>query len=144
MNDDIQAIKNLIFFYAESFDAGNFDGAVSLFAQATVTVAGSDFEVRGPSVRSLLTDMVRLYAGIPSTKHIVANVIVEIDPDGLSATARSYYTALQGLSDFPLQPILAGRWHDRFAKIDGQWRFVDRLIYSDLVGDISRHLKGAQ
>jgi hypothetical protein len=140
MNDDLQAINNLIFSYVELFDLGDFDGAVGLFAQATVTVAGSDFEFRGPSVRSLLTDMVQLYEGIPSTKHIVANVIVEMDPDGVTASARSYYLALQARPDFPLQPILAGRWHDTLEKADGRWRFATRVIHNDLMGDISRHL----
>jgi 3-phenylpropionate/cinnamic acid dioxygenase small subunit len=140
MNDDIQAINNLVFSYAELFDAGDFDGAVALFAHAMVTVAGSDFEARGPLVRSLLTDMVQLYEGVPSTKHIVANVIVEIEPDGLNASARSYYVALQARPNFPLQPILAGRWHDTLEKADGRWRFVTRVIHSDLMGDISNHL----
>jgi SnoaL-like domain len=75
-------------------------------------------------------------------KHVTTNLIVETDPDGLAASARLYYFALQGLPDLPLQPILAGRWHDRFEKVDGHWRFVERLIYTDLAGDISRHLKG--
>jgi 3-phenylpropionate/cinnamic acid dioxygenase small subunit len=140
MSNDVQAISNLVFSYAEFFDAGDFDSAVRLFARATVSVAGSDFQLRGPAVRSLLTDMVQLYDGVPSTKHIVANVIVEIEPDGISASARSYYVALQARPNLPLQPILAGRWHDKLEKVDGQWRFVDRVIYSDLMGDISHHL----
>jgi len=144
MNDDIQAIINLVYSYAELFDAGDFDGAVALFAHATVTVAGSDFEARGPRVRTLLTDMVQLYNGVPSTKHIVTNLIVEIEPDGLNATARSYYVALQARPNFPLQPILAGRWHDKLAKVDGRWRLVDRVIYSDLMGDISHHITGSE
>ena len=144
MNDDIQAITNLVFSYAELFDMGDFDRAVELFAHAAVTVAGSDFNACGASVRSLLTGMVQLYEGVPSTKHIVANVIVEIDPDGLNASARSYYVALQARPKFPLQPILAGRWHDKLEKADGHWRFVNRVIYSDLMGDISNHLVGNQ
>jgi hypothetical protein len=144
VNDDAQAINNLVFSYAELLDGGDFDSAVGLFAHATVSVAGSDFQVRGPAVRSLLTDLVQLHDGIPSTKHIVTNVIVEIAPDGFSASARSYYVALQARPDLPLQPILAGRWHDKLEKLDGRWRFVDRVIYSDLVGDISHHIMGSQ
>jgi SnoaL-like domain len=113
MNDDVQAINNLVFSYAELFDLDDFDSAVGLFAHAAVSVAGCYFQARGPAVRSLLTDMVQLHDGVPSTKHIVANVIVEIEPDGFSASARSYYVALQAHPDLPLQPILAGRWHDK-------------------------------
>jgi 3-phenylpropionate/cinnamic acid dioxygenase small subunit len=138
--NDIQAINNLVYSYAELFDTGDFDSAVGLFTHAMVTVAGSDLELRGPSVRSLLTDMVRLYDGIPSTKHMVTNVIVEIEPGGLKAAARSYYVALQARPGFALQPILAGRWHDTLEKADGAWRFVTRVIHADLMGEIGNHL----
>jgi hypothetical protein len=40
----------------------------------------------------------------------------------------------------PLQPIVAGRYLDRFARVDGAWRFAERRILVDLVGDLSRHL----
>jgi SnoaL-like domain len=141
MNDDVRAINNLVFSYAELFDLGDFDSAIGLFEHAAVSVAGWDFQARGPAVRSLLTETVRLHDGVPSTKHIVANVIVEIEPDGLSASARSYYVALQARPDLPLQPILAGRWHDKLEKVDGRWRFVDRVIHGDLMGDISHHIR---
>jgi hypothetical protein len=140
VNDDVQAINNLVFSYAELFDVGDFDSAVRLFAHATVSVAGSDYQARGPAARSLLTDLVQLHDGVPRTKHIVANVIVEIEPDGLSASTRSYYVALQAIPNLPLQPILAGRWHDKLEKVNGRWRFVDRVIYCDLMGDISHHI----
>jgi hypothetical protein len=55
--------------------------------------------------------------------------------------ARSYFTVFQALPDFPLQPIIAGRYHDAFERVDGTWRFADRLILSDLIGDLSRHLR---
>ena len=41
----------------------------------------------------------------------------------------------------PLQPIIAGRYHDRFTRIDGTWRFTHRdYSLSDLFGDLTRHL----
>jgi len=42
----------------------------------------------------------------------------------------------------PLQAILCGRYHDAFERVGGAWRFADRLILPDLVGDLSRHLSG--
>jgi len=56
------------------------------------------------------------------------------------ATARSYYTVFQRLDDFPLQPIIAGRYHDSFRRIEGRWWFDTRVMIVDLVGDLSRHL----
>ncbi|MFI9306928.1 nuclear transport factor 2 family protein [Streptomyces triculaminicus] len=48
---------------------------------------------------------------------------------------------LQALPDLPPQPIAGGRYHDRFERHDGQWRFVERRVRINLVGDVSRHLR---
>src|SRR2546425_8621375 len=85
-------------------------------------------------------DVVLLYDGSPCTRHVVTNLVVELDgPD--RAAARSCFTVFQARPDFPLQPILCGRYHDAFARVDGSWRFADRLILPDLIGDLSRHLR---
>jgi hypothetical protein len=41
-----------------------------------------------------------------------------------------------------VQPILAGRYDDRFARADGEWRFVERIIRPDLAGDLTGHMRG--
>jgi hypothetical protein len=48
---------------------------------------------------------------------------------------------LQALPDLALQPIVSGRYYDRFERHEGQWRFVERRVQTDLVGDVSRHLR---
>lgn len=145
MTDDIQSIKNLVYSYAEFLDLGDFRSMAELFAHATVGMPGSEHRFDGAdAVRQLIEQTVQLYDGTPRTKHVVTNLIVDVDPNGLAAVARSYYTALQAHPQLPLQPILAGRWHDSFEKIDGRWRFSKRLIHNDLVGDVSCHLKGAR
>src|SRR5262249_28457768 len=80
----------------------------------------------------------------PSTKHLVTNLIVEIDDDRRAATARSYYTALQARPSLPLQPILSGRFHDRLERDGKSWHIVERVIYCDLVGDVRFHITGLQ
>src|SRR5262249_39259645 len=111
--------------------------------KATVRIDGSPVELRGAEAfKEFIVQGVQFYDGIPSTKHVVTNLIVEIDSARRTATARSYYTALQGRPDFPLQPILAGRFHDRFVRDGDGWHIVERVIYNDLVGDLRFHLKG--
>ena len=85
-------------------------------------------------------DAVILYDGSPCTRHVVTNVVIELRGAD-RAEARSYFTVFQALPDFPLQPIIAGRYHDAFERVDGVWRFADRLILSDLIGHLSRHLR---
>jgi 3-phenylpropionate/cinnamic acid dioxygenase small subunit len=147
MNDAgaAQAITALIARYAELVDEGAFAAVGELFAHATFrAVVGPETHVRrgAEEVREQFETMVRTYDGIPATKHVTTNTIVEIDDGGATASARSYFSVLQARPDFPLQVVIAGRYHDAFACVDGTWRFIDRLVYSDLAGDLSRHLRG--
>jgi 3-phenylpropionate/cinnamic acid dioxygenase small subunit len=138
--DDLEAIRGLIHRYAELIDLGRLDDLAELFAHATWRSSIRDDVLRGTEQVRHAYDGVVLYDGIPSTKHVISNVSVEIDDGGSTATARSYFTVLQGGPDLPMQPIIAGRYHDRFKRIDGGWRFADREILPDLIGDLSRHL----
>jgi hypothetical protein len=142
MSDDWHAIETLIMTYAERVDLGDFAGVADLFDGATYRSAlGDDVMVQDgrDAVLSTFETLVRRYPdGTPRTKHVTTNVMVELDGD--TATARSYYTVMQQTEVLPLQPIICGRYHDAFAKRGGAWRFTDRLIFSDLIGDLSQHL----
>ena len=82
-------------------------------------------------------------SGRRSTKHITTNVFVEVDEDADTAIARSYWVLLVSTSpDEPIRPILAGRYHDRFARVDGAWRFAERAYLVDLTGSESGALLG--
>ena len=77
MTDDVQAIKNLVYTYAELLDTGDLDGIGAMFERAGVRMSESDYEIRGSdAMRSLIADTVQLYDGIPRTKHVITNVIV--------------------------------------------------------------------
>ena len=137
---DTEAITALVMVYAERLDAGDLDGVAALFAHATWRSPERSQPLRGTAAVRRVYDGVLLYDGRPRTRHVVTNVVVELDGAD-RATARSTFTVLQALPDFPLQPILCGRYHDAFERVDGVWRFADRLIAPDLVGDLSRHFR---
>ncbi|WP_037864135.1 nuclear transport factor 2 family protein [Streptomyces sp. NRRL S-340] len=138
---DVQAVTNLIARYAELVDTGDFAGVGELFADAEFT--GSGAPVRGrEAVEKMLRDSVILYEdGTPRTHHATTNIAVEIDEETGTATARAYVTVFQSLPGLPLQPVAAGRYNDRFARRDGEWRFTERRVRIHLVGDVSRHLR---
>ena len=73
---------------------------------------------------------------------MTTNLVLEIDEDEDRAAARSYWTVFQAVEGLPLQPILAGRYHDRFVRHDGIWAFAERRYLVDLVGDVSHHMIG--
>src|ERR1700752_619794 len=130
--DSRTEIERLIFLYAERIDAGDFEGVADLLADAVVKASGGVVADGRAAVLRMYEASTRRYEdGTPHTKHVTTNVIVGIDASG-AATARSYFTALQSLPDFPLQVIIAGRHHDRFALKAGEWRFTERDILIDL------------
>jgi 3-phenylpropionate/cinnamic acid dioxygenase small subunit len=138
-----RAIENLIATYAELVDDGDFAGLGNLLADATFTGGGAS--VSGPeSIEKMFHDTLIVYDdGTPRTRHITTNVVIEVDEQAGTAVSRAYFTALQALPDLPLQPIASGRYRDRFERRDGQWRFVERQVRVDLVGDMSHHLRNA-
>lgn len=142
MGTDSEAVEKLVFAYAERLDAGDFAGVARLFAHATFSSDRRGEVRRGEAaVLRVYRDTVALYDGSPCTKHVTTNLVVEIGEDASSAAARSYFTVFQARPELPLQAIIAGRYHDRFEKVGGAWRFADRLILVDLVGDLRFHLK---
>ena len=140
--DDVQAIKNIVLSYVELLDLGDLDGLSSLFARATVHTQGGAPISGAAAFKEFIQSSVQFYDGIPATKHVVSNVIVEIDEERHAATARSYYTAFQARPELALQPILAGRFHDRLERDQDSWYIVERVIYADLMGDLRYHIKG--
>jgi len=137
--DDRAAIAALITDYAERIDTGDLTGLAALFADATYRSAQGGLYRGADAVREVLERLVILYDGVPRTKHVTTNLVIELAGD--TAAARSYFTVLQAVDGLSLQPIVAGRYHDRFARADGGWRFTERLIYMDLVGDLHDHLR---
>ena len=134
-------ITTLLYRYAECLDSGDFDGAAALFEHAELRLAEHTV-VRGSEILPLWRDLIIVYPdGTPRTKHVVTNPIIDIDEDAGNATCRSYYTVLQQTTDFPLQVVVTGRYHDRFELVEDRWRFAYRdYTLIDQVGDLSRHL----
>ena len=140
------AITNLLATYAECIDTGDLDRAAGLFAHAQIKVGvgpeGATL-IDSDAILKVWRDNIILHAdGTPRTKHVITNANIDVDAAGEVATCRSYYTVFQQLEGFALQPIIAGRYHDRFEYVDERWRWSFR-DYSlvDLVGDLSQHLR---
>ena len=136
-------IAKLMYTYAERIDAGDFAGVAELFAQATLTFEGFGDAITGrEAVEKLYERTTRRYEnGTPRTKHVITNVIVDVDDDGTSATSRSSFTVLQAVPGaLALQPIIAGRYRTSFSYVDDAWRFTSVHIIVELVGDLGHHM----
>jgi len=141
--DAIEAIRRLLHRYAECVDAADFAGLGALFAAGAIRAAGLPAPLRGAeAVAGFYARANRVHAdGTLRTKHVVSNEIVELDAGGATASARSLFVVYQATERLPLQAIAAGRYHDRFERAADGWRFADREILLDLVGDLSEHLR---
>lgn len=135
-------IANLVYQYAEYIDSGDLEGAAALFAQARIKTGLG--EIGPDELLAMWRKGIILYDRVPCTKHVITNPIIEVDEASGTATCRSVYTVIQQAGDAPLQPVICGRYHDRFVRgEDGKWRY-DYRDYSliDLIGDMSRHSQG--
>jgi len=145
MVDPARAIENLLYTYAERIDRGDFEGVAELFTHGRIAASPEaspeqTFEGRD-RVLALYRGSTRIHSdGTPRTRHVTTNAIIEVDEGEQSAAARSSFTVLQQVDDLPLHPIICGRYHDTFQRIDGRWWFDTRIMIVDLVGDLGRHL----
>lgn len=143
--DGQTAITHLIYAYAERIDSGDFEGVADLFAAGRITAEGSSVQWAGrDAVLDMYRSMTRIHddTGTPKTKHVTTNLVVSVNEDTGTGSARSYFTVLQATPSLPLQPVIAGRYHDRFELRARAWVFIERHIICDLFGDLSQHLLG--
>jgi hypothetical protein len=136
-----EAITRLMNEYCYRIDAGDLEGFASLFENGSFGIVG---DPSGPDLgKGAVLDTLRnviLYDGKPRTKHVMSNAQIDVDESGAEASAQCYITVLQAVPpDFPMQPIFAGHYRDRFVKRAGGWQFAAREISPDLLGDLSRH-----
>jgi 3-phenylpropionate/cinnamic acid dioxygenase small subunit len=141
--ESYHAISTLLARYTECIDAADFDGIADLFAGATLTNEGYGGAVEGgDAIAALYRRANRVHAdGTLRTRHLTANVVVDIDEAAGEASARSAFVVLQQTEKLPLQPIVTGRYRDRFTRTGGTWRFARRHIVVDHVGDVREHLE---
>jgi hypothetical protein len=137
MRDSVQELTAMVHRYCELFDTGDFDA----FARQFEHGAWYKAEPGAKGVLAFIEEHVLLYDGLPCTKHLTSNLVIDVDEQDRTATASSYVTVFQALPDFPLQPIFTGRYKDRFERINGVWHWRERRVIGDLRGDTSRHTR---
>ncbi|MEA3300870.1 MAG: nuclear transport factor 2 family protein [Pseudomonadota bacterium] len=141
-NSSAVAISNLLYLYAELIDSDELELAADLFRHARIKVRHTSESISADELLGIWRRLVRIYScGTPRTRHLVSNIILDMDEKAGRAKTRSCYTVYQATEDLPIQLIAAGRYHDEFQRPDGVWRFSYR-DYSllDMVGDTSEHL----
>ena len=135
-------IERLMMLYAVLQDEGRLDEVAELFRHGAFIVDKIPTAFRGAEeIGAMKHRHDRLYPdGTLRTKHVTTNVRITVDEEDGTARAESYFTVLQATDDLPLQVIMAGRYSDRFIRLEGKWWFEERFVHTDLIGDMSGHV----
>lgn len=141
--DEGEAIRGLLLDYCERVDAGDWAAVGELFAHGALgDEHGSVIASGAEDVAAFYRRGTQLHDGSPRTKHLVVGTSLAAPAADGTVVARSSYLVLQAVEGMPLQPIITGRYVDRFARTRaGAWHFVERRFVVDLVGDVSHHLR---
>ena len=141
---DADHIRNLLADYCALVDSGDFDGVGELMADAVLgAVDGPDLARGRDEIAGFYRKIVKLKDdGTPGTQHVVSNIWFGQPEADDTVEVRSSFTVLQAVKGLPLQPVMTGRYVDRFGKNPyGVWRFVSRRFAAGLTGDLSHHLE---
>ncbi|HEV8297076.1 MAG TPA: nuclear transport factor 2 family protein [Acidimicrobiales bacterium] len=153
-------ITNLLLSVHKHFNAGEFDDMGRIFEHTTLTTIYAWHDEAlvakgGPRIGDGYRRATRLYDGLPRVQYTLTNVMLDGDDATGQALSWSQYFALFGDESTwnqphgmapeqhdkpPIQIFCAGRYEDRFARVDGQWRFESRTCHADFTGDRSVHL----
>ncbi|MGR8949241.1 MAG: nuclear transport factor 2 family protein [Gammaproteobacteria bacterium] len=136
-----EEILHLMNQYGFTIDTGDLEGFAGLFEHGEWGMEGGEPFVGKAHLLEGLSNVIIYEDGTPRTKHVTANIDLEIDEDAGTATSQCYVTVFQQTDSFPLQAIFSGHYFDDFECVEGTWRFKKRHIKHQLVGDMSAHLK---
>ena len=133
---DEAAITTLVHSYARSLDGGDVDGVVALFEHSTWRSEPGGSVRRGPDEIRPVYEQQLAHDRTSRSKHLLTNLSIDVQPGTNTARSHCYWTVLQGHgTGRRIEVSLSGQYTDTFEKIDGAWRFTDRLITVDLTGE---------
>lgn len=135
------AIEQLLYDYCFGIDSGDFAATAALFGDdGLYGLVGSGAARGSAQVLEMLRASVRTYDGVPRTRHVVTNVCIEVDEADASGSSRSYVQVIHQPPGGSIVPIVVGTYLDRVHVVDGHWRFAERRMHLELVGDLTTHL----
>ena len=93
MTDSVKTLSDMIYRYSELFDTGDFDGFAAQFEHGRWHRA----EPGTAATRQWIAEHVQVHDGLPRTKHVITNLIVDVDEERARPPSRSYITVWQAV-----------------------------------------------
>lgn len=124
--DDRFAIFELFAHYGLCFDIGDVEGFLALFLPDAVYELSRGRRFEGHAQIRGYVEQAAASEWLPGRQHHVDQVILTGDCQRVSA--HSYCTVTQRTSDGTLSLVYLGRYVDVCVKVDGIWRFQERIV----------------
>ena len=129
--EDKFAIQELIARYSHSIDSGAYDAWIECFAEDGVFEGSRMGRFVGHAELRRFTEQFKTRrAEWPNVRHCVMNTMTNVDGD--TATSSSYLQVLLTGRE-GTRFMFAGRYHDTFVRVAGEWRFKERKVVRDEV-----------
>ena len=143
--DAHRSIEQKIYRMGYALEDGDFELVGELLRHATLgadmigrrVFKGHD-EIKGQYERTNI-----VYPGKGrATREMYDNVVIDIDLDAETAKSTTMYTVAQQIPDSgePFALLVAGRYVDEWAVIDGEWHWTDRYVEVQFKNDLNRHM----
>jgi uncharacterized protein (TIGR02246 family) len=133
-------IGRAIYLYGQATDEGDFDLYVSLFAPDGEWVGGMGAFRGRDAIRAMVEEFLRPGPRERLTSfHVMSNPVIEIAPDGMSATSETRWTFFMAGEDGAPRAAMSGRYYDDWVKLGGEWLIARREAPADIpFDDLSR------
>jgi ketosteroid isomerase-like protein len=139
-NDDRQKLRDLVEAYARAADRRDYKGVAALFADNGRLVvyrgkASTGKRVQDSQGREEIERALHVLNNMSATMHFIGQHYVDVSGD--SATGEAYCLAFhiydrEGVSR---DTMMAIRYIDRYARLQGEWLFEERTLEGDFTED---------
>jgi 3-phenylpropionate/cinnamic acid dioxygenase small subunit len=130
--DDRAQINDLYVRYAHHFDAADAARWAALYTADGRFSPPGGVDVVGTEA---LREFVEARASdAPGMRHLIANVLIEPDGDGVRGCAYFFCIRLSDDGRFRLRNV--GRYEDQLAREGGAWKFATRRVITELAAGL--------
>lgn len=134
--EDRDEIRRLLMDYGRFLDQRDFASFSQLFAEEAGEWIGGMGKARGrQAIREFMDEKIGRNTGEPdaSNFHLFMNDSIAVNGDRASALSKWVFV-IQNQQGQP-QPFYLGHYEDQLVREKGQWKFLKRVVYSDIPKD---------
>jgi hypothetical protein len=134
--EDREEIRQLLIDYGRFLDRGDFTAFSQLFSEKEGEWIGGMGQAKSSqAIRKLMEDTIGkgISKSGPPSCHVFSNETINVNGDRAQATAKWMFL-VQGDSGRP-QAFYLGHYEDSLVRESGRWKFLRRVVYSDIPKD---------